>query len=80
MSIQSITSSIYTNYSKSTTNQAISVSKDAFKQALASGDILMLGSDDESVYATYTNSGICANSVSAAESTNAVSESTESDR
>lgn len=78
MNIQSIISSAsYTNYVKNTTSKVISISKDTFKQALASGDILTLGSDDDSIYSTNTRPGVYSDKASIVEANNAVSENTE---
>ena len=58
MNIESIPSALSgAKYVKSAATLPGSVSKDTAVQTGASGDILTLGSDEETIYSTYTNNG-----------------------
>ena len=77
MNIESITSALSgAKYVKSTATLPVSVSKDTAVQTGASGDILTLGSDEETEYSTYTSAGVYTDSAIAA----AASESTDDEK
>lgn len=65
MNVNSITSDLYSAYIKNAAASSKSVSENTgTTQTAPSGDIVTLGSDGDTVYATYTSSGVCTDSTS----------------